>query len=101
MSRNRLSNKCDCGYELQLSDCVTRPLSIDEYFKAIDHWKGSKYEDEYWDLIIAKAICPHCGRQYAIWLNPKTSSQLDTSFWHSFDDEPCEMCRNLYDKKEE
>ena len=104
MSRNRCSTRCCCGYELSLSDCVTRPLSFDEYIKAIG-WKECPYESEYSDLIVAKAICPECGRQYAYWLHHESVFQHggricrahDTSYWHSFNDEPCELCRNQFE----
>jgi len=94
MSRNRLDNHCVCGRRLTLSDCVTRPLNINEYKKAID-WKGGDYpECDLW--IGSKAICPECGRQYVMWLNNDSGVFPDTSFWHSFNDEPCDMCREQY-----
>lgn len=94
MSRNRADTKCACGYELNLSDCVTRPLSMDEYAKAIQ-WAG-KYPYDCDDWVGAKAICPECGRQYMLWIKNNSTHYLDTSYWHSFNDEPCAACREMY-----
>lgn len=98
MSRNIGSRKCSCGRKIELSDCVTRPLTFEEYINAIG-WKDCPYYDEYENLFVAKAICPECSRQYALWLNIyefRKGGGYDLSWWHSFNDEPCDHCRELY-----
>ena len=95
MSRNRCSQQCDCGYQLELRNATTRPMWFHEYMRVIG-WKDCPYEDEYQDLIVAQIQCPECGRLYAAWLRYKYGCHpFDTSYWYSFNDEPGEKDRLL------
>jgi len=96
VSRNRCSSQCDCGYQLQLRNATTRPLSFEDYLKAIT-WDDCPYYTEYEDLIICQVQCPECGTLYAMWIggshwydgrHAPYGCGLDTSYWYAFNDEP-------------
>jgi len=102
VSRNRCSNVCDCGYELQLRNATTRPMRFEEYMKVIKWKDGSRlqsYLDEFFNLIVCQVQCPECGTLYAMWIGGTRRSEitgeliehgcgLDTSYWYAFNDEP-------------
>ena len=97
MSRNRCTSQCDCGYQIEPRNIITRPLYFDEYLRAIGVKEGDgfPYYYEYEDLIVAQAQCPECGLLWCVWLGSRRANHsfgcgMDTSYWYSFNDEPCD-----------
>ena len=101
MSKNRGTTTCKCGYELQLRNATTRPMTFREYMKAIGGDEDS-YNCEFDTLIVCQVQCPRCGILYAMWIGGYCYSDitkqiipyyLDTSYWYSFNDEPSKRDR--------
>lgn len=101
MSRNRASTDCECGWPLDRATHVEPPRSEASYLTLVGQTRylnnsgyGWVHDSRLYGPVQFQRIeCPICGRIYAGWLaarehGPTADFLFDSSFWHSFNDEP-------------